>query len=50
MADFQFGATVKVGEDVMTGVCRLDASGMQPCAWMIKPAEAEDQSRYTIHF
>jgi hypothetical protein len=50
VADFQFGGPVKVGEDVMSGVCSLKVKGMQPCSWNIKPAETEDSSRYKVRF
>jgi hypothetical protein len=50
-ADFQFGPSVKMGQDVMIGFCHLrPGEGISPCSWRIQEADEGSTTKYRVIF
>lgn len=51
VAQFTFGGTVPVGQDVMLGDCSTTSTDvLKPCEWRVGPSESKSIPKYRIFF
>lgn len=51
VAQFTFGGTVPLGQDVLLGDCSTTSTDvLKPCEWRVGPAEAKGIAKYRIFF